>query len=219
MVSQLTYAQSLSLGIRTGIGQTIDMPDISPGESYTTWDKEVYVRIDTRKKLSSELRALHYKYIVTYYYKGFKQNRISNYAKSLSIQYLLVGNDRFKLYPGIDVAAVYYHKKFWVKGTVTDQSYRLYKNTLSFTGFYFGPALNTTYNVTDKVYTSLNTRIMLDVNDYHADDLSSVGTHLSVLLGIGIRTSNVSTNWISVTYAKTQQKVPRETYCAVCTYH
>lgn len=65
LFSQNTYAQGISAGIRTGIGNSFDVTKLRSTENTPTWDKEVFARYETKGRFAFELGANHYSYSET----------------------------------------------------------------------------------------------------------------------------------------------------------
>ena len=62
MLSQGVQAQDFSLGIRTGLGKNLDVTRISNGTIDNAWDKELFLRYQTKSRLAFEAGATHYNY-------------------------------------------------------------------------------------------------------------------------------------------------------------
>lgn len=54
------YAQNFSAGLRTGIGNTIDIAAIKSAPIENTWDKEIFTRYETKGRLAFEASATQY---------------------------------------------------------------------------------------------------------------------------------------------------------------
>lgn len=59
---QNASAQDFSVGIRTGLGKTMDVSRISAGTIDNTWDKELFVRYQTKRRLAFEVGGTQYNY-------------------------------------------------------------------------------------------------------------------------------------------------------------
>lgn len=57
---QSVSAQEFSVGIRTGLGKTMDVSRISAGTIDNTWDKELFVRYETKRRLAFEVGGTQY---------------------------------------------------------------------------------------------------------------------------------------------------------------
>lgn len=95
-------AQDISSGLRTGIGSTFSAKELCNSQNTLTWDKEAYIRYETRGKLAAELRFQHYRtseednsyqilyqeYDQPYTYTHHRANTIRDYySASFSAQY------------------------------------------------------------------------------------------------------------------------------------
>jgi|GEM_PF-1667081 len=58
----LVSAQDFSVGARTGLGKTVVTDRISDGDMKSTWDKEFFVRYETKGRLAFEAGATQYSY-------------------------------------------------------------------------------------------------------------------------------------------------------------
>ncbi|MCB9044812.1 MAG: hypothetical protein H6550_01610 [Chitinophagales bacterium] len=54
------YAQSFSAGLRSGIGKTLDVAKINEGTINNTWDKELFLRYETKGRFAFEAGATQY---------------------------------------------------------------------------------------------------------------------------------------------------------------
>lgn len=62
LFAQNAGAQGFSAGLRTGIGRTMDVSRISNGTIDNTWDKEIFVRLETKGRLAFEAGGTQYRY-------------------------------------------------------------------------------------------------------------------------------------------------------------
>lgn len=53
-------AQNFSIGARTGLGKTMDVSHISNGTIDNTWDKEIFVRHETKGRFAFEVGGTQY---------------------------------------------------------------------------------------------------------------------------------------------------------------
>lgn len=59
---QSAMAQDFSVGLRTGIGNTLDVKQLRSGPIERVWDKELFVRYETKGRLAFEAGATQYNY-------------------------------------------------------------------------------------------------------------------------------------------------------------
>lgn len=55
-------AQGIAFGVRSGIGNTLDIKNLRQGAVEKTWDKELFGRYETQKRLALELSGTQYQY-------------------------------------------------------------------------------------------------------------------------------------------------------------
>ncbi|HEY9178915.1 MAG TPA: hypothetical protein VIN07_14565 [Flavipsychrobacter sp.] len=70
-IGQNAYAQGISAGFRTGVGNTFDITSAREGIKHNYWEKQVFLRYETNKRFAFEISSTQYKYSYDAQYPEF----------------------------------------------------------------------------------------------------------------------------------------------------
>lgn len=61
-IVQNSGAQGISAGLRTGVGNTFDITSVKEGTKHNYWEKQLFLRYETKGRLAFELNTTQYNY-------------------------------------------------------------------------------------------------------------------------------------------------------------
>lgn len=214
---QLATAQSFSAGLRTGLGYNVDLStvgakDIGRNSNQFTWDQEVYIRMQTNKKLAIEARFMHYalkdhysrtvntgvlmfpaETQFTYYDVKTSANR---YVASISIQYDITCPFKkehcpvfknIRNYIGIDIAGAYSRETTTLKNTDLTSQFYIPTGKDNYFNMQYGLSHTIIYQVSKTFNINMSIRGMLQPGEFDSYNTSTgIGnSHITAIWGAG----------------------------------
>lgn len=207
---QSASAQDLSVGIRTGLGKTLQLSNLRDGSIHKTWDKELFLRYEIKGRWAFEITGTQYynNYHITpldfEYFAPPTSETLDIYSKSnnvdfaVSAQYDISCNylkehcplmKNLRSFIGVNVGVGYrrtteiYTQKQYADGMVTKENYKYQ----SLTSPQVGLSHTLTYSL-GKVFITSSTTMMLlpfsnQTNWMYQDNYYN--SKLSLRIGVG----------------------------------
>ncbi|MCB0699936.1 MAG: hypothetical protein H6551_03340 [Chitinophagales bacterium] len=211
-----TEAQTFSAGARTGLGYNVDLSRVGAKDigGYSTdqftWDKELYARVETNKRIAVEARFTHYKLSDSYIYpENIGDIMVSptiqfTYWDSKSTTNVIVGGisaqvdltcpymqdhcpmlKNIRNYIGFDVAGTYAREV--INQENTDPTYqvapRKYDDKYYF--MQYGISHTIIYQVSPSLNINTALRAMIQPSEFSSYTYSPSNTHISGVFGVG----------------------------------
>lgn len=205
-----TSAQSLSAGLRTGPGASVDIRNTS--DANISWDKEAYFRLETNKRIAVEAFVTHYSsdtkyetrefwggdfFSAPYYSKISNEVNSNQYTFGASFQYDITCPmmkehcpvmKNISSFIGLDAGIRYNNEKgtqYGVRdadGVIERMDY-----TNNYADVLIGLSHTVKYNLSEKFYLISTTRAMLDTKNLSNAPyaISRNDSHIGFKLGVG----------------------------------
>lgn len=204
-------AQEISSGLRTGIGSTFSAKELCNSQNTLTWDKEAYIRYETRGKVAAELRFQHYRtseednsyqilyqeYDQPYTYTHYRANTISDYySASFSAQYDITCPylknhcpimKNMSNYLGLDINVTALNSTY-ISSTQrdSDENYYTYIDNrgVNATNFSFGISHTLVYRLNESININSSMRMLIAPNDFRRF-FGGSDSRMNLLIGVG----------------------------------